>query len=495
MDIKTIAKPIYELDADTLLIYLFENNTDFGEATAAVDRVLNGHIRELTQSGDFSGELGKSITLYPRDQLTAQRVIISGLGKIEDFNLDVLRQAVATGIQRAKEAGTRHVATGLAGTGEGGFSAIESARAIVEGALLTLYQYDGQKSSIKNQTEIGTLELLAVGVETGIAEGRAFAAGANLARDLVNLPPNICTPTYLAERASEMATAAGLHCEILGEQQIQALKMGAFLGVAQGSDQPLKFVILEHNSDRADELDTIVLVGKGVTFDTGGYSLKTRDGMVGMKSDMAGAAAVIGALRTIAGLHLPLHVVGLVPTVDNMVSGHAYRPQDVLTASNGKTIEVISTDAEGRLLLADALVYAGRYSPVAVIDIATLTGACIVALGHAAAGLFSTDDTLRDRLMAAGEYAQERVWPLPLYRDYRKVLESETADMKNTGGRLNGVGTSAMFLKEFTDYPAWAHIDIAGLATDLKDIAYVPSTGASGFGSRLMAQMVKDWTA
>ena len=461
MDIKTIAKPIQESDADTILIYLLEDNTDFGSATDAIDKVLNGHIHELIESGDFSGKLGKTITLYPRGRLTAQRIIVSGLGKVEDFNVDALRRAVAVGMLRAKEAGAKQVATILAGTGKGTLPTTESARAIVEGALLALYQYDGQKSNVDDRTEIESLELLPddenqiADTEIGIAQGRAFAAGTNLARDLVNLPPNICTPTYLAERANEMAAAAGLGCEILSEQQVKALKMGAFLGVAQGSDEPLKFIVLEHNAERADELDTIVLVGKGVTFDTGGYSLKTRDGMVGMKSDMGGAAAVIGAMRTIAGLHLPLHVVGLVPTVDNMVSGHAYRPQDVLTASNGKTIEIISTDAEGRLLLADALVYAKRYNPAAVVDIATLTGACVVALGHAAAGVFCTDDRLRDRLVAAGEYAQERVWPLPLYDDYRRALKSDTADMKNTGGRMNGVGTSAMFLKEFVDYPAW----------------------------------------
>jgi leucyl aminopeptidase len=270
--------------------------------------------------------------------------------------------------------------------------------------------------------------------------------------------------------------------------------MGALLAVAQGSETPPCFIIMEHNADRAQELDTLVLVGKGVTFDTGGYSLKPKDSMIGMKADMGGGAAVIGAMQTVALLDLPLHVVGLVPAADNMISGRAYRPQDVIRASNGKTIEIISTDAEGRMLLADALVYARRHDPAAVVDIATLTGSCVVALGHAAAGLFSTDDELRDLLMASGEAAQERVWPLPLYPEYAKALESDTADMKNSGGR-NGVGTSAMFLKNFVDYPKWAHIDMAGMSLSTGgDVAYIPAKGATGYGSRLLAGFVDQWT-
>jgi leucyl aminopeptidase len=268
--------------------------------------------------------------------------------------------------------------------------------------------------------------------------------------------------------------------------------MGALLGVAQGSENGPRFIILEHNADKA-ELATIVLVGKGVTFDTGGYSIKTADGMATMKDDMAGGAAVIGALGVIAGLNLPLHVVGLIPASDNMISGGSYRPQDVLTASNGTTIEIISTDAEGRLLLADALVYANRYKPAAVIDIATLTGACVIALGEGiAAGLFSTDDRLRDTLLAAAETTGERLWSLPLYPEYEKAIESQTADIKNTGGRMGGVGTSAIFLKHFVDYPAWAHIDMAGMPLTTGDNPYSPK-GATGYGVRLLVELAQRW--
>jgi leucyl aminopeptidase len=314
-----------------------------------------------------------------------------------------------------------------------------------------------------------------------------------LARDLVNLPPNICTPAHMAQVAAEMAQTVGLKSEALDRAQMEALKMGALLGVAQGSATPPKFIVLEHNAGRTD-LATLVLAGKGVTFDTGGYSIKTFEGMGTMKGDMAGGAAVIGALGAIAGLKLPLHVIGLVPAVDNMIGGNAYRPQEVLTASNGVTIEIISTDAEGRLLLADALVYASRYKPAAVVDIATLTGSCVTALGQGiASGLFSPNDTVRERLMTAADKTAERLWPLPLFPDYDKAIESTTADIKNSGGARGGVGTSAMFLKHFVDYP-WAHIDMAGMNFDLPDNPYLPK-GASGYGVRLLTAFAQVWAA
>jgi leucyl aminopeptidase len=406
--------------------------------------------------------------------------------------------AAASAILKARELKVNHAATALHGTGAGGIAVEDSAQAITEGSLMALYDYRGQKSGEKPEAFPKQLDLIILDDKDGravqgIQAGTAIAAGVEVARDLANLPPNICTPAYMAQTATELAQTVGLKIEVLGKTQIESLKMGALLGVAQGSDNPPCFIILEHNAGR-DDLDTVVLVGKGVTFDTGGYSIKTAEGMVGMKGDMSGGAAVIGAMGVIAGLKVPLHVVGLIPASDNMISGAAYRPQDVLTASNGVTIEVISTDAEGRLLLADALVYASRCKPSAVVDIATLTGACVVALGEGmAAGLFSTDDTLRDTLLAAGSFTAERVWPMPLFPEYEKSLESQTADIKNTGGRMGGVGTSAMFLKHFVDYPAWAHIDMAGMMSTMGDVPYVPK-GATGYGVRLLADFVQRWS-
>ena len=372
---------------------------------------------------------------------------------------------------------------------------------MTEGSLLALYDYRGQKTDDVPEAFPQTLELVIQNegdvppAEGGVAAGQAIAAGATLTRDLVNLPPNICTPSHLAEAATHVATEVGLNVEVLDQEQMAALGMGALLAVAQGSDAPPHLIILEHNADRADELDTIVLVGKGITFDTGGYSLKSREGMATMKGDMAGAAAVIGTMRAVGALGLPLHVVGLVPAADNMISGHAYRPQEVVTASNGVTIEIISTDAEGRMLLADALVYAGRFESAAVVDIATLTGTCAAALGGVAAGVFSTDEGLRDALIAAGEATAEKLWPLPLFPEYEKAIQSQTADVKNSGGRSGGIGASAIFLKRFVANPVWAHIDMAGLAFDAKDVAYVPGKGATGYGVRLLTEFVREWAA
>ena len=264
--------------------------------------------------------------------------------------------------------------------------------------------------------------------------------------------------------------------------------MGAFLAVGKGAGEEPKFIVLEHNAGRED-LPTLVIVGKGITFDSGGLSIKQAEGMGDMKSDMAGAAAVIGAMKVIAMLDLPKHVIGLAPCTENMPDGLAYRPADIITASNSKTIEIISTDAEGRMILADALVYAQQFSPKAVIDLATLTGACVVALGSGvAAGLFSTDDWLSEELLASGNRTHDRLWRLPLWDDYKKSIKSEVADMKNTGGRAGGVGTSAIFLKEFTAYP-WAHIDMAGMALSEKGDGYIP-TGGTGYGVRLLVDFL-----
>ncbi|MCC7207155.1 MAG: leucyl aminopeptidase, partial [Anaerolineae bacterium] len=372
-----------------------------------------------------------------------------------------------------------------------------AASALAEGAHLGLYSYHGQKSgeppsALPESLDIAPGDADGAEVESALDVGRALADAARLTRDLSNLPPNICTPEYLAETAQKLADESGLRVEVLHRTQIEALKMGALLAVSRGSKAEPKFIVMEHNADRTD-LETVVLVGKGITFDTGGYSIKTADGMVGMKGDMSGAAAVIGAMQAIGKLNVPLHVVGLVPTCDNMINGDAYVPQEVITASNGVTIEVISTDAEGRLILADALVYAARFNPAAVVDIATLTGAMMIALGSAAAGFFCTDETLRDRLVAAGNATFERVWPMPLYPEYEKQLESKTADLKNTGGRPGGACTAAMFLKRFTSYPAWAHIDMAGVMTDAPENPYLPGGGATGFGARLFVEFVRRW--
>jgi leucyl aminopeptidase len=496
MDVKVIPGAIQESDADAIVIGLFEASEPEGE-TLAVDQALEGAIRELIDGGDLNGKAGQVAVLYPRGAIPSRRVIVVGLGPRDDFDPEAARRAAAHAIQRARDLKARRVASVLHDS-----QAVEAmAQAMIEGSLLALYDYRGQKTDAISEVLPRGLELFVspdqdvATVRQGVAVGEATAAGVAVTRDLVNLPPNICTPAYMAQVAGQVAQAVGLRLLVLEKEKMASLGMGALLAVAQGSDTPPRFIILEHNAERADELESIVLVGKGVTFDTGGYNLKTFEGMSTMKGDMAGAAAIIGAMRAIGALDVPLHVVGLAPASDNMISGHAYRPQEVITASNGVTIEIISTDAEGRMLLADALVFAGRFQPAAVVDIATLTGACLTALGGVAAGLFCTAGALREGLLAAADATAEKLWPLPLFEEYEKTIESQTADIKNGGGRWSGVGSSATFLKHFVAYPAWAHIDMAGLAfKNDKDIPYVPGKkSATGFGVRLLTEFVRRW--
>jgi leucyl aminopeptidase len=496
MNLKVIPGAIQESDADAIIVGLFEAAQPQG-ATLAVDQALEGAIQALIQGGDLQGEAGQLAVLYPRGAIPARRVIVVGLGQRDDFDPEAARRAAAHAIQKARDLKARRVALALYDAP----GAVEAtAQAAVEGCLLALYDYRGQKSDEADEILPQSLELVvadeqdAPAAQLGASAAEAIAAGVAVTRDLVNLPPNICTPEYMAQVAEQVAQDVGLRLQVLGREKMAALSMGALLAVAQGSDAPPRFIILEHNHQRADELDSIVLVGKGVTFDTGGYNLKTSQGMATMKGDMAGAGAVIGAMRAIAALDAPLHVVGLAPTADNMINGRAYRPSEVITASNGVTIEIISTDAEGRMLLADALVFARRFEPAAVVDIATLTGTCAAALGGVAAGLFCTDDALRERLLAAAEASAEKLWPLPLYAEYEKAIESPTADVKNSGGRRGGIGSSAMFLKHFVDYPAWAHVDMAGLAFKEHDTPYVPGKkSATGFGVRLFTEFVRRW--
>lgn len=481
---------------DALLVFLGIEMSGDTASVDALDKALDGAISDLLTGGDFKSKAETVSVIYPRGKVPVRRVILVGLGKQTDFTPEILRRAAAVGTQQAQTLGAKSLEVLLPTV----LPVEGAAQAVTEGALLGLYSYRGQKSTPDEANKLESLTLVIAESEREAAErgqkiGAAMAHGTRLTRDLANLPPNICTPAYLAQSAVRMAGEHGLRANVLERGQMVALRMGALLGVAQGSQNSPRFIILEHNAARAETLDTVVLVGKGVTFDTGGYSIKTADGMIGMKVDMGGAAAVIGAMQIIADLDVPLHVVGLIPSAENMIDGEAYRPQDVLTASNGKTIEIISTDAEGRLLLADALVYAGRYKPAAVVDIATLTGSCAVALGNVYAGAYITDGNLRTALMSAATATHERLWELPLAPEYRKMLDSDTADMKNSGGRFGGANAAAMFLKEFTDYPVWAHIDMAGVMLDATGNPTIPTKGATGYGARLLAEFIRVWAS
>jgi leucyl aminopeptidase len=498
MNFKISVGTAAEIPAEVVVIGLPEETSNLTGAAAAMDSVLNGQISSVLASGDFKGK-GKELALLYSADKQVKRVLLVGLGKKESISADGLRSSAGVAAKRIRELGVNDC------TFSGFF--IEGAelmvdvviQSMVEGITLALYEFNALKA--EKSTSEKSLEEITLFVsdesqrdlaETGLQAGKSIAAGVCLARDLVNYPGNYATPTFLAERASDMAGQVGLTCRILDEQEMAEFGMGALLGVSQGSEQPAKLIILEHNPDKA-ELETVVLVGKGVTFDSGGISIKPGEGMERMTSDMAGGAAVIGALLAVAELDLPLHVIGLVPATENLPSGKALKPGDVLTAMNGTTIEIINTDAEGRLILADALCYASRFNPAAVIDIATLTGARNIALGEYAIGLFSSDDALVSRLSVAGQKTFERVWAMPMFAEYADSLKSVVADCKHTGGRAGGSIVAAKFLAKFTQYP-WAHLDIAGMVLSDSDKPFAPK-GANGLGVRLLVQLLRDWKA
>ncbi len=498
MRIEVVAGRIEEQPAQAIVVNLFEGTTSPGGATGAVDRALGGQIQAIIEAGDFKGKRDEMIVLYPpKGALPAQRVLVVGLGKPEKFTLDGVRYAAAVAARKARALGVTHVHTVMHGAGAGGIEPRRAAEAVVEGTLLGLYRFRELKTERDDDPpDVEALTLVefdAAQVEAmreGARVGRIIAESTMLARDLSNRPANIATPAHIAQVARQVAEETGLRYRLLDKAKMEALGMHLLLSVNQGGGEPAQMVILEHNAE--SDLPTVALVGKGITFDSGGISLKSGSGMARMKGDMSGAAAVLGAMVAVAQLDLPLRVIGLMPLTENMPDAHATKPGDVFRSLKGLTVEVINTDAEGRLILADALTYAGEFHPDAILDIATLTGARSVALGaHAAAVL--GDERLIARLREAGETTRERVWPLPLFEEYGEQLKSEVADLKNVGGRPAGVITAAYFLSRFVpDGVPWAHLDIAGLDAVDKDKSYRVK-GATGFGVRLFVETLRHW--
>lgn len=446
---------------------------------------------------EFSGAPDQSILLHGHAKAAPERVLIVGLGKEKDFTLDRLRQVTSDAVRQLtqKQLGTFAVGLSLPVVKKETLAA--RVQAVAEGIFLADYSYDRYlpKERIKEVAKLGTVTLV-VDEEDDIAEARtavasaeAICAGVCFARDLVNAPGNLKSPEYLAMQAVSMCERNGLKARLLDRKQLEKSGFGALLGVAQGSTRDPYLIVMEYFGGE-EEAKPVALVGKGVVFDSGGISLKPSDKMDEMKMDMGGAAAVIGTMMAAARLKLPVNLVGVVPAVENMPSGTAIRPGDILTSLSGKTIEVLNTDAEGRLILADALTYVGRYEPKAVIDLATLTGACIIALGNQAAAVLGNDDKLIGQLLKAGERSGERVWQLPLWEGYMSQIKSDFADVKNTGGRPAGTITAAAFLQKFADDYHWAHLDIAGVAWEDRGRAGVPK-GGTGFGVRLLIDYLR----
>lgn len=465
-----------------------------------LDDQLGGLIRQALRSGEFTGKPGEHLLFHPAGQLPAERVLLVGLGPRDKVTLDRLRQAAGVAMQQtlAKKASTVTFALPLIPV-KGSASTARLA-AVAEGLLLADYRFDRYLGKAAKETvqrpKTATLLLAKASEKTAgelaLAAAQKLVRAVHLARDLVNAPGNLKSPEYLADQARAVAAESGLACTVLGRDELVREGFGALLGVAQGSLRPPCMIILEHRGGSKDE-QPVVLVGKGVVFDAGGLSLKPAEKMDEMKMDMAGGAAVIGTLQAAALLQLPLNLIGIIPAVENLPSGSAYRPGDILTSLSGQTIEVLNTDAEGRLILADALTYAKRFKPKLVVDLATLTGACIIALGHQATAVLGNDQPLIEGLRAAGEACGERLWQLPLWDDYDQQIKSEVADMKNTGGRPAGTITAAAFLKKFAGDFRWAHLDIAGTAWLDQGRPCIPK-GGSGVGVRLLITFLQSLT-
>ncbi len=483
--------------AEVLVLTHFEGDERLNDAAAAADRACNGQLHGLLKSGEFEGKLNQAVLLHTSGKAPAKRVLLIGLGKKKDARVDYIRQAMGTAVKRVRQAGASSFVTCLHGEDLSKTSAVELAQALVEGAILGTYQFTEYLSDKKaGAKQVARLTVLATDsrqltdLKEGARRGTATAEAAMLVRDLCNHPSNVMTPTRVATEAKKIGRERSVRVKILERAQVERLGMGAFLGVARGSHEPPKFIILEYNGSRRNE-KPIVIVGKTITFDTGGISLKPAENMEQMKADMTGGAEVLATVRAASRLRLPIHLIGILPATENMPGGRAIKPGDVLKSLSGKTIEVQNTDAEGRLILADGLAYAARLKPAAVIDIATLTGACVVALGQFAIGMFGNNEDLKRAVRDSGMKAGERVWEMPLWDEYFEQLKSDVADMRNIGGRGGGMITAALFLSKFIGDHPWVHLDIASTDWSERERAYIPK-GPTGIGTRLLIQYLID---
>ncbi len=494
MEIKVVAGDIAKIEAGAIVVNFFEGMEHPEGDTAVVDRVLDGAISQLISQGEIKGKLNELTIIHSLGKLPASRVIVAGLGKQQELSLDRVRGAVAETCRLLRQKGVDSMATVAQGAGIAGITVDGAAQAMTEGALLGVYSFrrhmtkEPEHGEIKQLTIVVADESKIPSLEQGCHKGRILAEATNLARDMVNEPPNYMTPSHMAEMAAKLAETYGLEHSVLEREQMQELGMGALLGVAQGSRQPPKFIVLRHNGGNSNETD-VALLGKGITFDSGGISIKPSEGMGEMKGDMAGGAAVMAAMSAIAQLKPKINVMALIPATENLPGGNALKPGDILTAMDGKTIEIISTDAEGRLILSDALGYARKHGAKVMVDVATLTGACKVALGDVCTGAFGNNQELIDKVIAAGAEAGELIWQMPMYEEYKEQNKSEVADIKNTGGRYGGAITAAQFLAEFAGDTPWVHLDIAGTSMSEKERNYLVK-GATGVPVRTLVNLV-----
>lgn len=495
MNIRVEKGKAEKFPCELLLLFSFEFPEELEGPIQNVDLEWKGFISTLMKQGEFKGELFECRLYYSHGALPAKRVLLMGLGKRGEFDLEKWRGAASKGGQFIRNSGVKQFTFPIKKFDS--LSEEELAESFVTGLLLGIYQFNEFKTLEREKIkEIGELIFLGENdeemtrIRNGLKTGQIISESVIFARDLVNGPSNQVTPTFLAEKAQKIAKDQSMQLQVLEVDQAEAMGMGAFVAVAKGSQEPGKFIVLEYNKGKG--LDTIVLVGKGITFDSGGISIKPSENMDRMKDDMSGAAAVLATMEASSKLQLPLHLVGIMPATENLPSGKAYKPGDILKTLSGQTVEVISTDAEGRLILSDALTYSLRYQPKAIVDLATLTGACVIALGDYAIGLFGNDESLLKRIEKASVKTGEKVWRMPLWEEYFEYLKSDVADFRNVGTRAAGAIIGGIFLSKFVEKTPWVHLDIAGPASIEKERPYIPR-GGTGVGARLLLQLLRDW--
>ncbi len=490
MEVRAEFAKFYDVEADALVVTIYEGEKADDGALKELDERTGGIVSEMLGTDEMRGKQNDTVYIYRPGKIRAERLLLVGAGKREDFSLDTIRKVTGSAARFLRGKGARSMAILRRSQLEIG----NSAQAAVEGVLLGLFEPDMYKTENKEERRIDELILLAAAAGSedalaqGVERGRIIGEAVNFARELSNEPSSTLTPTELAERAKETATRFGLDIDVLDEARMKELGMGALLGVARGSDEPAKMIVLRYMGNE-DDSNIIAIVGKGITFDSGGISIKPAEGMEKMKYDMSGAAATLAAMRAIAQLKPRANVIGVMPTTENMPSGRAYKPGDVLRAMSGKTIEVINTDAEGRLILADAISYARKMGATKIIDLATLTGAVSIALGTINVAILGNDQLFVDEIRGAAREVGERFWQLPMDKDYREMIKSDIADIKNSSGRNAGTITAAYFLREFAEDTPWVHLDIAGTAWENDRKPYM-SKGPTGVAIRTLINYV-----
>ncbi|MFC2012694.1 leucyl aminopeptidase [Chloroflexota bacterium] len=494
MEIGVVSGDIVGAAADAVILPVFEGAEALAGDIAAVDKALSGAVSGLMAQGEIKGKLNEITVVHTLGKLPASRVVMVGLGKPPEITPEKVRGAMAKACRRLQKMGVKTAATAALGAGSHGINRETAAQAVTEGALLGVYSFrkhitkEAEHGEIQKLTIIDTDKANLPLLEQGSNKGRILAGAANLCRDMVNEPANYMTPAHMAAVATGLAGTYGLEIDILEEAQMEKMGMGAMLGVTQGSRQPPKFIVLRYGGSSSTGID-MALLGKGITFDSGGISIKPSSKMEEMKGDMSGGAAVMAAMSAIAQLKPELNVMAVIPCAENLPGGSSLKPGDVLKAMDGKTIEVISTDAEGRLILADALGYARKLNARAIIDVATLTGACVVALGEVCTGAFTNNQELVDKVITAGDDSGELIWQMPMYEQYKEQNKSDVADIKNVGGRYGGAITAAQFLAEFAGDTPWVHLDIAGTNMTDKERGYLVK-GATGVPVRTLVNLV-----